>query len=91
MQIVRCVSCDGYGWFEEFEDTIECDWCGGAGYVYRDANNVDRKIPEADYGKVADQLETLEAERMREMGYSGEAKKPWEQAIRQQGPTDEDE
>ena len=89
MKLVRCVSCDGYGWFEELEgDTVDCDWCGGTGYVYRDTNDVDRKIREADYGKVADQLETLEAVRMREMGYSGEAKKPWEQAIRHQDPED---
>ncbi len=88
MQIVRCVSCDGYGWFEEFDAVSDCDWCGGAGYVYRDASNVDRKIPEDDYGKVADQLEKLETERMREMGYSGAAKKPWEQAIRQQNSAD---
>jgi hypothetical protein len=88
MQIVLCVSCEGYGWFEEFDEVSDCDWCGGAGYVYRDANNVDHKIPEADYGKVADQLEKLEADRMREMGYTGDAKKPWEQAIRQQKSDD---
>ena len=90
MQIVRCVSCDGYGWFDEFGEVGECDWCGGAGYVYRDASSVDHKIPESDYGRVADQLEKLETERMREIGYSGDAKKPWEQAIRQQKPDDGD-
>jgi hypothetical protein len=82
-EIVRCVSCDGYGWFEEYDTGVtDCDWCGGVGYVYRDAQGVDRKIPEADFGKAAAHLEQLEAARMREMGYSGEAKKPWEQAIR---------
>jgi hypothetical protein len=54
------------------------------GYVYRDDHEIDHRIPEADYGKVANVLETLETERMREIGYTGEAKKPWEQAIRQQ-------
>ncbi|HLV34835.1 MAG TPA: hypothetical protein VKY59_06975 [Spirillospora sp.] len=89
MQIVRCVSCDGYGWFEEDGVTEDCDWCGGAGYVYRDARGVDHKIPEADYGKVADILEKLEAERLRELGYTGAAKKPWEQAARQNQPPEE--
>lgn len=83
MQIVRCVSCDGYGWFEEDGVAADCDWCGGAGYVYRDARGVDHKIPAADYGKVADILEKLETERLRELGYTGSAKKPWEQAVRQ--------
>jgi hypothetical protein len=82
MQIVRCVSCEGYGWFEDDGAVMDCDWCGGVGYVYRDASGVDRKIPEADYGAVADVLERLDAERLREMGYTGEAKKPWEQAVR---------
>jgi hypothetical protein len=87
MQIVRCVSCDGYGWFEDDDSrATDCDWCGGAGYVYRDAQGVDRRIPEADYGRVANTLETLEVERMRELGYTGDAKKPWEQAIRRQDP-----
>ena len=81
---MRCVSCEGFGWFEDEEDgqVMDCDWCGGAGYVYRDASGVDHPIPEADYGAVADVLEKLEAERLREMGYTGEAKKPWEQAVR---------
>ena len=82
--IVRCVSCEGYGWFtDEFTgETEECDWCGGTGYVYRNSDGVDRKIPDSDYGKVADQIEKLEIQRMRKLGYQGEAKKPWEQAIR---------
>ena len=55
MQIVRCVSCEGYGWFEdEFTgEAADCDWCGGTGYVYRDDRGVDRRIPPADYGRVA--------------------------------------
>jgi hypothetical protein len=91
MQIVRCVSCDGYAWVED-EDTgaaVDCDWCGGAGYVYRGEDGIDRKIPEADYGRVADTLERLEVERLREIGYTGTAKKPWQQAIRG-GDTGED-
>jgi hypothetical protein len=85
MDIVRCVSCDGYGWLtDEFSgETTDCDWCGGTGYVYRDLSGVDHRIPEAEYGQVADTLERLEGERLREMGYSGEAKHPDEQAIRQ--------
>jgi hypothetical protein len=84
MNIVRCVSCEGYGWFEdEFTgEAVDCDWCGGIGYVYRDASGVDQRIPPRDYGKAADTLEKLEIERMRELGYKGEPKKPWEQAIR---------
>ncbi len=90
MDIVRCVSCDGYGWLtDEFSgETEDCDWCGGTGYVYRDAAGVDHRIPPADYGRVAAALESLETERLRELGYSGEAKHPREQAIRQQ-PDDE--
>ena len=38
MEIVRCISCDGYGWFEEDGISEDCDWCGGIGYVYRDPN-----------------------------------------------------
>jgi hypothetical protein len=85
MEIVRCVSCDGYGWLtDEFSgETTDCDWCGGTGYVYRDVSGIDHPIPEAEYGQVADTLERLESERLREMGYSGEAKHPSEQAIRQ--------
>lgn len=84
MEIVRCVSCEGYGWFEDelTGEAVDCEWCGGVGYVYRDEGGVDHRIPPADYGRVAARLESLETERMREMGYKGEAKKPWEQAIR---------
>lgn len=84
MQIVRCPSCDGYGWLEADDDgpAGDCQWCAGAGYVYRDARGIDRPIPPADYPQAAEALERLEAERLREMGYSGGAKKPWEQAIR---------
>lgn len=84
MTIVRCLSCEGYGWLEDdfTGEAADCDWCGGAGYVYRDEQGIDHKIPLADYGKVADTLEKLEQERLREMGYSGQAKKPWEQDIR---------
>ncbi|MAS35194.1 MAG: hypothetical protein CL610_14375 [Anaerolineaceae bacterium] len=79
MEIVRCVSCDGYGWFSEDDgSTVDCDWCGGVGYVYRDDRDVDHKIPEAEFGKVADVLEKLEIERLREIGYTGGPKKPWE-------------
>ncbi len=86
MKIVRCVSCDGYGWFEdEFTgEAGDCDWCNGTGYVYRDEDGIDHQIPEADYGKVADSLENLDHNRLREMGYTGEAKHPDEQAIRKQ-------
>jgi len=86
MEIVRCISCDGYGWFEdEFTGEVEeCDWCAGVGYVYRAADGTDRKIPLEDLRieSVSQQLEALEAKRMREMGYQGQARKPWEQAIR---------
>ncbi len=83
-EIVRCISCEGYGWFEDAfsNEPEDCDWCGGIGYVYRDAQGIDQRIPEADYGRVADQLEKLERERMQEIGYTGEPKKPWEQAVR---------
>jgi len=82
--IVRCVSCDGFGWFEDdfTGETEDCDWCDGIGYVYRRDDGSDMIIPKSDYGRVADVLEKLETERMREMGYQGEAKKPWEQSIR---------
>ena len=83
-KISRCVSCDGFGWFEdEFSGEAEdCDWCAGAGYVYRDAAGRDSPIPKADYERVADELERLELERLREMGYQGGARQPWRQAIR---------
>lgn len=87
--IVICPSCEGYAWLEdENGQTVDCDWCGGVGYVYRNEHSIDRRIPEADYGKVADRLEKMEIQRMRKLGYSGEAKKPWEQAIRKR---DQDE
>ncbi len=83
-RIIRCASCDGFGWFEdEFSGEVEdCDWCAGAGYVYRDGTGRDSPIPPADYAAVADELERLELERLRELGYQGSAKKPWQQAIR---------
>lgn len=83
-RIVRCVSCEGFGWFEDdFSGEAEdCDWCAGAGYVYRDAAGHDAPIPIADYAAVAAELERLELERLREMGYQGGARKPWQQAIR---------
>jgi hypothetical protein len=84
VDIVQCVSCEGFGWFEDEDGQAQdCDWCGGIGYTYRDANGVDRRIPVSDYESVAAQLEQLETERLRAMGYTGEAKKPWEQKIRQ--------
>jgi hypothetical protein len=85
-EIVRCPSCAGYGWQtddfsgEDHEET--CTWCNGAGYVYQDADGVQHRIPNADYGAAADKLEALERERLREIGYTGEAKRPWEQTIR---------
>ena len=84
MKIVRCISCDGYGWFEDdfTGETEDCDWCEGTGYVYRDDKGVDHKIPERDYGKVADVLENLEHKRMRDLGYSGSAIHPDDQPIR---------
>ena len=90
MQIVRCISCDGIGWFQDdfageqdaSDGVIDCDWCGGVGYTYRDAGGVDHRIPTADLEALSAQLEALETERMREMGYSGQAKKPWQQDIR---------
>lgn len=83
MDIVRCESCEGYGWFEDEEGQAQdCDWCGGVGYVYRDTDGLDHHIPPTDYQSVSDRLEQLETERLREMGYTGEAKKPWEQKIR---------
>lgn len=84
MTPVRCISCDGFGWIEdEFTgETADCDWCGGVGYVYRDDQGIDHKIPQADYARMSAVLEQLEEERLREIGYSGQAKKPWEQDIR---------
>ncbi len=80
MKIVRCPSCDGYGWFEGADE--DCDWCAGAGYVYRSAAGSDSPIPPQEYPQVADKLEELEQERLREMGYQGSAKKPWRQQVR---------
>ncbi len=82
--LIRCISCDGYGWHvDDFSGDVEtCDWCGGVGYVYRYADGSDHRIPPADWARVADTLEQLEAERLRELGYTGSAKKPWEQEIR---------
>ena len=84
MDIVRCVSCEGYGWFEDEEGAAQdCEWCGGIGYVYRGADGLDSRIPPADLEAISTQLEQLEIERLRALGYTGEAKKPWEQKIRQ--------
>ena len=82
--IVRCISCDGFGWFEDdFTGEVEdCDWCGGVGYVYRDQDDKDSKIPKADFNNITDELEQLEQKRMQDLGYQGEAKKPWQQHIR---------
>lgn len=79
-----CPSCEGIGWFEDEISGVvaDCDWCGGVGYVYRDAHGIDSRIPAHEWGQLAAQLETLEQERLREMGYTGSAKKPWEQDIR---------
>ncbi len=90
--IVRCASCDGFGWNEdEFHGEAEdCDWCAGVGYVYRDAAGRDFAIPKADFKAVADELESLELARLREMGYQGSAKKPWQQAIRKDTSLGED-
>lgn len=83
--LTRCPSCDGIGWFEDelSEQVSDCDWCGGVGYVWRDAQGVDSHIPESEWGRLADQLETLETERLHEMGYTGSARKPWEQDVRE--------
>ena len=80
-RIARCASCDGYGWFEEIGAAETCEWCAGAGYVYHEAGR-DLVIPKADFAAVADELEALELERLRELGYQGTAKKPWQQQIR---------
>jgi len=83
MEIVRCISCDGYGWFKDDEDQAEdCDWCGGIGYVYRDAEGLDHRIPPADYAQISTKLEELEKQRMRELGYSGDAVHPRDQKVR---------
>ncbi len=83
-KIVRCISCEGYGWTtDDFTgETEDCAWCNRTGYVYQDADGTQRPIPDSDYAAVADQLEALEQQRLREIGYTGEAKPPWEQNIR---------
>ncbi len=83
-RVIRCPSCDGYGWFEDDEtaEAVDCDWCKGIGYVYRSADGVDRPIPRQDAELVAETIENLERERLHALGYSGQAKKPWEQDIR---------
>lgn len=81
-EIVTCVSCDGYGWLDEDGAAETCAWCAGVGYVYRDAAGVVRPIPPTDFDAVAERLEALEAERLRRLGYTGAAKKPWEQDVR---------
>jgi hypothetical protein len=83
-RIVRCVSCDGYGWTEDdfTGEAEDCEWCGRTGYVYEGDDGVQRPIPDADFEGVRAQLEALEQARLREMGYTGEAKYPWEQAVR---------
>lgn len=86
MKIVRCLSCDGFGWTQDdlSDEHEDCEWCGGIGYTYRNANQVDQIIPQADLHlpDVSQELEALETERMREMGYQGTARRPWDQAIR---------
>jgi hypothetical protein len=84
MTPTRCISCDGYGWLKDdfTDEETECDWCDGVGYIYRDEQGIDHKIPATDWGKVADALEKLEEERLREIGYTGKAKKPWDQDVR---------
>ncbi len=82
MEIVRCVSCNGYGWLEEDGTVEDCDWCGGIGYVYRDAQGIDHRISDANDPVIAAKLEALEQQRMRELGYTGEAKHPAQQEIR---------
>lgn len=89
--VIRCVACDGYGWLaadsldtddETDGGDVECAWCGGIGYVYRAEGGVDRRIPPADLDVLTAMLEALEVARLREMGYTGEAKQPWRQQIR---------
>ncbi len=92
MQIIRCISCNGFGSVEDdfTGEQEECDWCLGVGYVYRNQQDVDSPIPKGDYTKVSDELEKLETERMRELGYQGNAKKPWQQDIRKDTKLGED-
>ena len=90
-EIIQCPSCDGYGWLEDDGQVEDCDWCAGVGYVYRESDGLNRRIPATDFEAVSDPLEALEAQRLRGMGYSGEAKKPWEQAVRRKGRSGEEE
>jgi hypothetical protein len=76
---------------DEDPSLIECRWCGGIGYVYRDPQGIDRRIPESEYEQHAEEFEWLEVQRLREIGYTGTAKKPWEQAIRRQRNQDKPE
>ncbi|GAB4516684.1 MAG: hypothetical protein OHK0046_22430 [Anaerolineae bacterium] len=82
--VIQCVSCDGYGWVEDdlSGETADCDWCDGTGYVYRDEHGIDHPIPAADYAHIAEVLENLEKKRLRNMGYTGDAKHPDDQDIR---------
>lgn len=82
-RIIRCVSCEGFGWFDDDfgGESAECDWCAGVGYVYQHDGR-DAPIPKADFEAVAEELERLERERLRELGYQGAARKPWQQQIR---------
>lgn len=83
--IIRCVACDGYGWVDDPDEPgADCTWCGGIGYVYRDERGIDRRIPAAELDGLTETLERLETERLRELGYSGGAKKPWQQQIRRE-------
>ncbi len=43
-----------------------------------DARGVDRALPEAEYARVAAELERLEGERLRKLEYTGRAKRPGE-------------
>ncbi|MBK8027737.1 MAG: hypothetical protein IPK19_41740 [Chloroflexi bacterium] len=91
-KIARCAVCDGYGWIEADPDAIgdpddesdgsECMWCGGIGYVFQNERGVSRRIPSDLLAIHSETLEQLELARLREIGYSGEAKKPWQQQIR---------
>jgi hypothetical protein len=91
--IVRCAACDGYGWIAadadffgddpgEAGEADDCTWCAGIGYVYQDERGVARRIPEAELPGVSAELEMLEVIRLREIGYTGEAKPMHEQAVR---------
>jgi hypothetical protein len=82
--VAPCPSCEGYGWLEGAtpSESETCEWCAGVGYVYRSASGIDSAIPRADFAAVAAAIEALEAERMRALGYTGAAKRPWEQDVR---------